>query len=121
MPIKKGNKLVELRGEVIKELTRVYQSGLRAAPDFTTFVNSLLLDVVRREDFLSQYKPFNHLSYAGYHGGSLFVKDKQRKLIAEIILKDGLVYCNSPDSASDCEHARFATSLIDVAKYLQDK
>ncbi|MGA8843890.1 MAG: hypothetical protein WB511_09920 [Nitrososphaeraceae archaeon] len=121
MPIKKGNKLVELRGEVVKELARVYQLGLRAAPDFTTFVNSLLLDLVRREDFLSQYKPFSHLSYGGYHGGSLFVKDKQRKLIAEIIFKDGLIYCNSPDSASDCEHARFATSLIDVAKYLRDK
>jgi hypothetical protein len=121
MPIKKGNKLVELREEVIKGLARVYQSGIRAAPDFTTFVNDLLLDVIRREDFLSRYKPFAHLTYAGSHAGSLFVKDKQRNLIAEIIFKDGLVYCNSPDSENDCEHARFATSLIDVAKYLHDK
>ena len=98
-----------------------YGSGLRAAPDFTTFVNELLLDVVKKEQFLSRYKPFSHLNYAGYHAGSIFIKDKQRKLVAEIILKDGLVFCNSPDSASDCEHARFATSLIDVAKYLHDK
>jgi hypothetical protein len=94
---------------------------LRAAPDFTSFVNELLLDVVKKEDFLSQYKPFSHLTYGGYHAASLYVKDKQRKLIAEIIFKDGLVYCNSPDSASDCEHDRFATSLIYVAKYLRDK
>ena len=29
MPIKKGNKLVELRGDVIKGLARVYESGLQ--------------------------------------------------------------------------------------------
>ncbi|MGB8159338.1 MAG: hypothetical protein WCE93_04255 [Nitrososphaeraceae archaeon] len=121
MPIKKCNKLVELRAEVVKGLVMAYGSGLRAAPDFTTFVNELLLDVVRREQFLSRYKPFSHLTYAGSHTGSLFVKDKQRKLVAEIIFKDGLVFCDSPDSASDCDHARFATSLIDVAKYLHDK
>ena len=121
MPIKKGNKLVELREEVVKGLVMAYGSGLRAAPDFTTFVNELLLDVVRREQFLSRYKPFSHLTYAGSHAGSLFVKDKQRKLVAEIISKDGLVFCDSPDSSSDCEHTRFATSLIDVAKYLHDK
>ena len=40
MPIKKGNKLVELRGDVIKGLASVYESGLRAAPSFTTFVAS---------------------------------------------------------------------------------
>ena len=121
LPIKKGNKLVELREEVVKGLVTAFGSGLRAAPDFTTFVNELLLDVVRREQFLSRYKPFSHLTYAGSHAGSLFVKDKQRKLVAEIIFRDGLVFCDSPDSASDCEHARFATSLIDVAKYLHDK
>ena len=121
LPIKKGNKLVELREEVVKGLVTAFGSGLRAAPDFTTFVNELLLDVVRREQFLSRYKPFSHLTYAGSHAGSLFVKDKQRKLVAEIIFKDGLVFCDSPDSASDCDHARFATSLIDVAKYLHDK
>ena len=121
MPIKKGNKLVELREEVVKGLARVFQSGLQTSPDFTTFINELLLDVLRREQFLTQYKPFSHLTYAGSHQGSLFIKDKQRKLIAEIIFKDGLVYCESPDSVSDCEHTIFATSLIDVAKYLQEK
>ena len=49
------------------------------------------------------------------------VKDTQRNIIAKIIFKDQLLYCNSPDSSSDCEHTRFATSLIDVAKYLQEK
>ena len=112
---------MELREEVVKGLVMAYGSGLRAAPDFTTFVNELLLDVVKREQFLSRYKPFSHLTYAGSHAGSLFIKDKQRKLVAEIIFKDGLVFCDSPDPASDCEHARFATSLIDVAKYLHDK
>jgi hypothetical protein len=34
-----------------KELARVYQSALRAALDFTTFVNRLLLDVVKKEGF----------------------------------------------------------------------
>ena len=121
MPIKKGNKVVELREEVVKGLVMAYGSGLRAAPDFTTFVNELLLDVVKKEQFLCRYKLFSHLNYAGYHSGSIFIKDKQRKLVAEIIFKDGLVFCDSPDSTSDCEHARFATSLIDVAKYLHDK
>ena len=87
MPIKKGNKLVELREEVVKGLVMAYGSGLRAAPDFTTFVNELLLDVVKKEQFLSRYKPFSHLNYAGYHAGSIFIKDKQRKLVAEIISK----------------------------------
>ena len=121
MPIKPGNKLVELREEVVKGLERAYQLGLRSAPDFTNFVNNLLLDVIRREEFLAKYKPFSHLNYAGSHGGSLFIRDTQRNVIAEIIFKDQLLYCNSPDSSSDCEHTRFATSLIDVAKYLQEK
>ena len=121
MPIKHGNKLVELREEVVKGLERAYESGLRTAPDFTTFVNNLLLDIIRREEFLAKYKPFSHLNYAGSHKGSLFIKDTQRNLISEIIYKDELLYCNSPDSTSDCEHTRFATSLIDVAKYLQEK
>ena len=121
LPIKKGNKLVELRAEVVKGLVMTYGSGLRAAPDFTAFVNELLLDVVKKEQFLSRYKPFSHLKYSGYHADSIFVKDKQRKLVAEIILKDGLVFCDSPDSASDCEHVRFVTSLIDVANNLHDK
>jgi len=121
LPIKKGNKLVELREEVVKGLVMAYGSGLRAAPDFTSFINELLLDVVKKEQFLCRYKPFSHLNYAGYHAGSIFIKDKQRKLVAEIIFKEGLVFCDSPDSVSDCEHARFATSLIDIAKYLHDK
>ena len=113
MPIKQGNKLVELREEVVKGLERAYQLGLRSAPDFTSFVNNLLLDVIRREEFLAKYKPFSHLNYAGSHAGSLFIRDTQRNVIAEIIFKDQLLYCNSPDSSSDCEHTRFATSLID--------
>ena len=121
MPIKRGNKLVELREEVVKGLERSYQLGLRTAPDFTGFVNDLLLDVIRREEFLAKYKPFSHLNYAGSHRGSIFIKDTQRNLISEIIYKDELLYCNSPDSTSDCEHTRFATSLIDVAKYMQEK
>ncbi|HEY7572145.1 MAG TPA: hypothetical protein VH796_12335 [Nitrososphaeraceae archaeon] len=121
MPIKRGNKLVELREEVVKGLEREYQIGLRSAPDFTTFVNNLLLDVIRREEFLAKYKPFSHLNYAGSHAGSLFIRDIQRNVIAEITYKDELLYCNSPDSSSDCDHTRFATSLIDVAKYLQEK
>lgn len=121
MPVKKGNKLVEIRAEVIKGLMTTFGAGLRTAPDFTTFVNELLLDVVRKERFLSQYKPFSHLTYAGAHGGNIFIKDSQRKLVACMIFKDGLVFCESPDSVTDCEHCRFATSLIDVAKYLQEK
>lgn len=84
-----------------------------------TFVNNLLLDVISREEFLAKYKPFNHLNYAGSHRGNIFIKDNQRNLISEIIYKDELLYCNSPDSTSDCDHTRFATSLIDVAKYTQ--
>jgi len=121
MPIKKGNKLVELREDIVKGLARVYESNLRTAPNFTTFVNDLLLDVMKRERFLSQYKPFNHLTYAGGREGSLFIKDNQRNLIAEIIYKDKLLYCNTPDSDSTCEHVRFATSLIELAKYMQEK
>ena len=121
MPVKKGNKLVELREDVVKGLARVFESGLRTAPDFTTFVNQLLLDVLKREQFLSEYKPFSHLTYAGGRAGSLFIKDNQRKLIAEIIYKDGLVHCNTPDSDSNCEHVRFATSLIELAKYMREK
>jgi len=89
VPIKRGNKLVELR-EVVKGLERAYQMGLRTAPDFTSFVNALLLDVIRREEFLAKYKPFSHLNYAGSHGSSIFIKDTQRNIIAEIIFKDQL-------------------------------
>jgi hypothetical protein len=121
MPIKHGNKLVELREDVVKELERAYQLGFRTAPDFTSFVNDLLLDILRREYFLAKYKPFSHLNYAGIHRGSILIKDTRRNLISEIIYKDELLYCNSPDAISDCEHTRFATSLIDVAKYLQEK
>jgi len=121
MPIKKGNKLVEIKAEVIKGLERVYGAGMRTAPDFTTFINELLVDVIRKEDFLTQYKPFNHLSYAGAHAGNIFIKDKERKVVADIVLKDGLLFCESPDSDTSCEHVRFAMSLIDVAKFLQRK
>jgi hypothetical protein len=95
MPIKQGNKLIELRGEVVKGLEIDYQLGLRTVPD--------------------------HLNYAGIHRGSILIKDTRRNLISEIIYKDELLYCNSPDSSSECEHTRFATSLIDVAKYMQEK
>jgi hypothetical protein len=121
MPIKQGNKLVELRAEVVKGLERDYQLGLRIAPDFTSFVNDILFDIMRREEFLAKYKPFSHLNYAGIHRGSILIKDTQRNLVSEIIYEDEVLYCNSPDSSSDCEHTRFATSLIDVAKYLQEK
>src|SRR5262245_21917581 len=121
MLVKKGNKLVELRAEVVNGLTRAFQSSIQTAPNFTSFVNILLLDLVKKERFLSQYKPFLHLSYGGHHEGSIFIKDTRRNLIAEIIKKDGLIYCDSPDSASDCQHARFAIMLIDIAKYLRDK
>jgi len=121
MPIKKGNKLVELRGDVIKGLARVFESGLRTSPSFTTFINELLVDVMKRERFLSEYKPFSHLTYAGGRAGSLFIKDNQQNLIVEIIYKDGLLFCNTPDSDSNCDHVRFATSLIELAKYMQEK
>jgi hypothetical protein len=69
--------------------------------------------------FLAKYETFSHLNYLGICRGSILIKDTQRNVIAEIIYKDELPYCNSPDSTSDCEHTRFATSLIDVAKYMQ--
>ena len=72
----------------------MFQSGVRASPDFTTFINGLLFDVLRREQFLTKYKPFSHLNYAGYHEGSIFIKDKQRKLVAEIIFKDKVSYAS---------------------------
>ena len=121
MPIKKGNKLVELRADVIKGLERVYKSRLQATSTYTKFVNELLLDVTKKERFLYEYKPFSHLTYAGGRAGSLFIKDSKQNLIAEIIYKDGLLYCNSPDSDSNCDHVRFATSLIELAKYLHEK
>ena len=37
MPIKKGNKLVELREEVVKGLVMAYGSGLRADTGFHHF------------------------------------------------------------------------------------
>ena len=121
MPIKQGNKLVELRQEVVKELEIAFQLGSRSAPDFTNFVNEILLDVIKRDHFLAKYKPFSHLNYLGIYRGSILIKDTQRNTIAEIIYKDELLYCNSPDSTSDCEHTRFATALINVAKYLRAK
>ena len=57
MPIKKGNKLVELREEVVKGLVMAYGSGVRAAPDFTTFVNELLLDVLKRNNSYLDINP----------------------------------------------------------------
>jgi hypothetical protein len=71
--------------------------------------------------FQAKYEPFSHLNYLGIYRGRILVKDTQRNAIAEIIYKDELLYCNSPDSSSDCEHTRFATSLIDVSKYVQEK
>ena len=120
MPIKEGNKLVEPRKEVVNELNRAFKSKIKAAPNFTTFVNNLLLDVMKRQTFLSQYKPFAHLSYCGSYPGSGYIRDEKRNLIAEIIIKDNLLYCNSPDSTFDCEHTRFGLTIIDIAKYLHD-
>ena len=121
MPVKKGNKLVELREEVIDGLNRAFQSSIQASPGFTTFINNLLLDVLKKERFLSQYKPYAHLTYCGNHEGSVFIRDEQRNCIAELIFKEDMIYCNSPDSVFDCEHTRFGLMLIDIAKYLHDK
>jgi hypothetical protein len=121
MPVRKGNKLVELREEVINELNRTFQSSIRDAPDFTNFVNNLLLNVMKKEKFLSQYKPYAHLTYCGNHQGSVFIRDEQRNCIAELIFKDEMIYCNSPDSVFDCEHTRFGLMLIDIVKYMQEK
>jgi hypothetical protein len=121
MPIKKGNKIVEIRGEVVNELNRAFKSKIQATPNFTTFVNNLLLDIMKRQTFLSQYKPIAHLSYCGSYHGSGYIRDEQRNLIAEIIIKDNLIYCNSPDSTFDCQHTRFGLMIIDIAKYIYDK
>jgi len=77
----------------------------------------LLLDVLKKERLLIQYKPNVHLTYCGNHEGSDFIRDEQRNCIAELIFKDDMIYCNSPDSVFDCEHTRFGLMLIDIAKH----
>ena len=113
MPIEKETKLVKLKPQVLRRLNEQFESGKRKAPDFTNFVNDLLMDFIEKDEFLKVYAP----SYSNYgiHDNMLLIKDSKADIIAEITLRNNILHCNI-DRSTDCMHVKFALALPEVAR-----
>ncbi len=113
MVLKPGEKLVVLKPTVVKKLEEYYKSGTIKAPDFTNFVNELLLMNVEKDAFLRKYAP--KLAKVAYEDNILFIKDFELDRTVEIYLRDHHLYCNL-DNSKDCVHIHYALALPEVGR-----
>lgn len=115
MVIKKGNKLVELKQEVVERINKELEKNTRNIPDFTNYVNTRMNDLMLKDEFLS--KAFPNLEYAGCHESSIFIKCNKENQVAIITLKEDKLHC-SIHGLKYCEHNLFALGLTDLARLL---
>lgn len=118
MPLVKGAQNVTIRAEVFAKIKQKFQekqqrNALDENKKIGSFVNELLVDVLEKDEFLSIMMPY--YSPIGIHDNILFIRDERNKKVAEIYLKDHLLYCDL-DEAQDCEHIHFAYAIPEVAK-----
>lgn len=118
MPLAKGAQNVTIRAEVFAKIKQKFQekqqrNALDENKKIGSFVNDLLVDVLEKDEFLSIMMPY--YSPIGIHDNILFIRDERNKKVAEIYLKDHLLYCDL-DKTQDCEHIHFAYAIPEVAK-----
>jgi hypothetical protein len=118
MPLAKGAQNITIRAEVFAKLKqKLVEKQQRNALDenkkIGSFVNDLLVDVLEKDEFLSVMMPY--YSPIGIHDNVLFIRDEKNKKVAEIYLKDHMLYCDL-DQTQDCEHIHFAYAIPEVAK-----
>src|SRR5690242_7032195 len=113
MPLAKGAQNITIRAEVFAKLKqKLVEKQQRNALDenkkIGSFVNDLLVDVLEKDEFLSVMMPY--YSPIGIHDNVLFIRDEKNKKVAEIYLKDHMLYCDL-DQTQDCEHIHFAYAI----------
>ena len=78
------------------------------------YVNEVLLMNIEKDDFLKTYAPY--LSLAGHYENTLLIHDDKLQRNAEIIMRDGKLYCTLHEGEDTCIHIAFALALPEIAK-----
>ena len=115
-----GRKLVRRGGkevvtvEIFKETYEIMKSvAQKNRWNTKDYINSVLQGAVETDKFLKAYMPF--LSKVAYESNTLFIKDSKTKQIAEVQLRDRMLFCNVCES-NDCIHIHYALALPEAAK-----
>lgn len=115
---------VLVRKELKDKLQEVYEKKKvelfkRGVPNYTSYVNSLLWQVIEAEENLMKYSPY--LSFVGFNrrGNGVFIYDYKMDRIAEVTLHNGELYCDLDDSTR-CIHVGFAYALPEIYSVMKN-
>lgn len=122
MVLSKDAKNVTLSSTVYPKVKARWEQDLDAKPSqtnktFTGYINDILISVLEKDEFLETKIP--GLSLIGHNSKQMFIKDKKRNNIAEIIVKSSKLHCDLCKS-NDCEHVQYALLRPEITKLKSD-
>ncbi len=117
--VRKGWVSVVLKEDLAKKISDRLESEYKEKhkrPQLSTYVQDLLWSIIESEEILRKYGPF--LEKFAIEPDKIFIKDNRIDKIAELILRDGELYCNI-DEGFNCVHIGFAWSIPEVYKAME--
>jgi hypothetical protein len=117
--VRKGWVSIVLKEDLAKKINEKIESEYKEKhkkPQLSTYVQDLLWEVIESEEILRKYGPF--LEKFAVEPDKIFIKDNRLDRIAELVLKDGELYCRL-DESLNCVHIGFAWSIPEVYKAME--
>jgi hypothetical protein len=110
-----GTRTITLRNEVVESVQREIKRTSPGAK-LATFISELIDDSLLQRESMRDFAPFQFINAVD---ASVFVKDKIRGRVIELIVKDKVLTCTL-DESIDCIHVGFAWGLPAVARVMKE-
>ncbi|MEM3383873.1 MAG: hypothetical protein QXD42_06845 [Nitrososphaerales archaeon] len=115
----KGFSAITIKEELYKKLNEKLNEDYKdkkVKPSLASYVSDILWNVIESEEILRKYGPF--LEKFAIEPDKIFIKDNRLDRIAELVLRDGDLYCIL-DESFNCVHIGFAWSIPEVYKAME--
>jgi hypothetical protein len=113
-----GFSAITVKDELYKKLNEKIEAEYndkKVRPSLASYVSDILWYVIESDEILRRNGPF--LGKLAVEPDRVFIKDNKRNEIAELVLKDGELYCNL-DEGFNCVHIGFAWAIPEVYKVM---
>lgn len=109
---KEGWTQVILKNELAEKLKQKSPKNIQ----LSTYVQSILQDMIETEQAIRDFAP---LQFVNAMDSSVFLKDRVKGRVIELIVKDSKLFCQL-DESDDCIHVGFAWAIPAIYKVMKD-
>jgi hypothetical protein len=112
-----GFTAITIKDELYKKLSEKLENEYndkKVRPSLASYISGILWHIIERDEILRCY---GFLEKLAVEQDRVFIKDNKRNEIAELVLKDGKLYCKL-DKGFNCVHIGFAWSILEVYKIM---